>query len=141
MSIQEISIIGALFTWFGCLLAISGMESWLKFRAAGVQREQALAIGRLVFQALNKMEWFFLMVVLTAHFFIKLPEFLHLLFLGLLLILLLQTFLLLPKLDKRAKAQIAGEVLAPANWHILYVLLEGSKMILLLITVLLFLTR
>lgn len=141
MSIQEISIIGALFTWFGCLLAISGMESWLKFRAAGVTREQALSIGRLVFQALNKMEWFFLIVVLTVHFFVELPDYLHVLFLILLIILLVQTAILLPKLDKRAKAQIAGQIVPASKIHVFYVLLEGSKMILLLITVFLFLTR
>jgi hypothetical protein len=79
--------------------------------------------------------------VLITHFFVELPEYLHVLFLVLLIILLIQTAVLLPKLDKRAKAQIAGDIVPASKIHLIYVLLEGSKMILLLITVLLFLTR
>lgn len=141
MSIQEISIIGALFIWFGALLAISGMESWLKFRAPGVERLQALAIGRLVFQVLNKMEWGFLLIVLIAHFFLDLPKNLHLLFLALLLLLLVQTFFLLPKLDKRARIQISGGQVLPSKLHLIYVGLEMVKMILILITAIYFLKR
>jgi len=44
----------------GFVLSISFMEAWLKFQAEGVTQAIGLSIGRLVFGALNKVEWFFL---------------------------------------------------------------------------------
>ncbi|HQW87358.1 MAG TPA: hypothetical protein PLH93_09245, partial [Flavobacteriales bacterium] len=45
------------FVWVGFVCAISFMEAWLKFRAHGVTLPIGLGIGRLVFQALNRVEW------------------------------------------------------------------------------------
>lgn len=45
------------FVWVGFVCAISFMEAWLKFRAEGVTLPIGLGIGRLVFQALNRVEW------------------------------------------------------------------------------------
>lgn len=44
----------SVFVWCGCIIAISFMESWLKFRAPGVTLRIGLNIGKLVFNALNK---------------------------------------------------------------------------------------
>lgn len=44
------------FTWLGMVLAISFLEAPLKFRAPGVDLRTGLAIGRLVFRALNAVE-------------------------------------------------------------------------------------
>ena len=43
--------------WIGFVSAISFMEAWLKFRAPGITIPLGLGIGRLVFNALNKIEW------------------------------------------------------------------------------------
>ncbi len=43
--------------WLGFVCAISFMEAPLKFNAPGVELKQALSIGRIVFRALNRMEW------------------------------------------------------------------------------------
>src|SRR5690554_1127105 len=45
------------FVWIGFVCAISFMEAWLKFRAPGIILALGLGIGRLVFAALNKVEW------------------------------------------------------------------------------------
>lgn len=50
-----ISII-AVFLWLGFVFAISFMEAWIKFRAPGMTLQIGLGIGRLVFNALNKIE-------------------------------------------------------------------------------------
>src|SRR5665647_802388 len=47
------------FLWAGFIGAISFMESWLKFRAPGLTMPVGLNIGKLVFSALNKVEWAF----------------------------------------------------------------------------------
>ena len=43
------------FLWIGFVCAISFMEAWLKFRAPGISVPLGLGIGRLVFNALNKV--------------------------------------------------------------------------------------
>lgn len=52
-------ILVAIFLWSGCILTISFMESWLKFRAPGVILPIGLSIGKMMFNTLNKIEWFF----------------------------------------------------------------------------------
>ena len=52
--------------WLGFVLAISFMEAPLKFRAPGVSRSQALAVGQVVFRALNLVESIFLLAVLQV---------------------------------------------------------------------------
>jgi hypothetical protein len=44
------------FVWLGMVLGISFLEAPLKFRAPGVSLPIGLAIGRLVFRALNALE-------------------------------------------------------------------------------------
>ncbi|MDX9749616.1 MAG: hypothetical protein RBT71_00850 [Flavobacteriales bacterium] len=115
------------FLWVGFVCAISFMEAWLKFRAAGVTVPVGLGIGQLVFGALNKVE-----LVLAAAIAIDLV-------LGrdrrrrLLLaavpatILLVQTLHVLPALDVRAVLVIAGQDPGPSNLHLLFVAMEVVK--------------
>ena len=49
--------------WTGFLLAISGMETPLRFRPEQISLVEALSIGRLVFHALNAVELFFAVVL------------------------------------------------------------------------------
>jgi uncharacterized membrane protein (DUF485 family) len=50
------------FLWIGFVCAISFMEAWLKFRAPGITVPLGLGIGRLIFNALNKVELVFALV-------------------------------------------------------------------------------
>jgi len=52
-----------IFLWAGFVCAISFMEAWLKFRAPGVTLPIGLGIGKLIFAALNKVEWVFGIVI------------------------------------------------------------------------------
>lgn len=52
------------FLWIGFVCAISFMEGWLKFRAPGITLPLGLGIGKLVFNALNKVEWVFAIAIL-----------------------------------------------------------------------------
>jgi uncharacterized membrane protein (DUF485 family) len=57
-----------IYLWIGFVCAISFMEAWLKFRAPGVNLQIGLGIGRLVFNALNKVEWVFAIALMISLF-------------------------------------------------------------------------
>lgn len=128
----------ALTLWLGFVLAISFMESWLKFRAPGINLTLGLGIGRIVFHALNKVEWFFglsiaTMGILSPYAF---PVESKLLFIVIITILMLQTFWLLPTLDQRIERRIQNKPVPKSNAHFLYIGLEMLKTVALLISTL-----
>ncbi len=115
--------------WIGFVSAISFMEAWLKFTAPGITLELGLGIGRIVFSALNKVEWFFAIIIVTDLLFSKKSwgKNLHILLLIPLSILVLQSFWLLPELDKRAIMILDHRPVSPSNLHFLYIILEVLK--------------
>jgi hypothetical protein len=121
------------FIWFGMLLAISFMEAPLKFQAPGVTLPLGLGIGRLVFFALNKMEIVSAVVLIAAFWRARSNSKTEFALLGLVApILLLQTAWLLPALDNRAELVIAGIEQPYSNLHVIYIVLDAIKLILLL---------
>lgn len=125
------------FLWMGFVGAISFMEAWLKFRAPGITISLGLGIGRLVFSALNKVEWFFCIVLMLNLVFMsknKMVKRSLISWLGICFcILLVQTWGLLPILDKRAELYLQGALVPASNVHFYYVVLEVCKEMLLLI--------
>ena len=81
------------------------MEAWLKFRAPGVTLPVGLSIGKLIFTALNRMEWVFVFIIMIWIIpnIRKMPSRFVILSVIILLILLIQTFLFLPELNQRAE--------------------------------------
>lgn len=126
----------AIFIWIGFVCAISFMEAWLKFRAPGITIPLGLGIGRLVFNALNKVEWVLALVILGSYFINKeVPlETESLLVLVPFIIVILQTFWLLPVLDARAELHIRGEHVPPSSMHLVFVAAEVIKVTFLIIT-------
>lgn len=122
--------IGIVFIWIGFVCAISFMEAWLKFQAPGITVPLGLGIGRLVFGALNIMEWVFALVILIDFFRIKpysplknqLPLYISI------VIVALQSIWLLPALDHRAGLLIAGANLGQSTLHFYYVGFEMIKL-------------
>ncbi|MGH2643485.1 MAG: hypothetical protein ACRDE2_06020 [Chitinophagaceae bacterium] len=124
----------ACFLWAGFMGAISFMESWLKFRAEGVQVATGLSIGRLIFKALNRVEWIYLIILWGGYILAKpspLPKDAIAYFI-LSVIMLIQTIFLLPAMDKRAVAKINGQKLGSSSLHIWYPGLELLKFIILI---------
>ena len=117
------------FVWIGFVCAISFMEAWLKFRAPGITVPLGLGIGRLVFNALNKVELVFALAVIINIFWnysdIKKKK--NLAFAIPLTLLFIQTFWLLPALDARAELHIQGQIVPPSNLHFYYVGIELVK--------------
>lgn len=123
--------IASIFIWIGLVCAISFLESWLKFRAPGITLSLGLGIGRLVFNALNTIEWVMAFIVLATLFNLR-PGFTLteiMLFLLPLFILCLQTFWLLPALDLRATARIENQPLPQSNLHFFFAGAEVIKVI------------
>lgn len=122
-------VVGATFLWIGFICAISFMEAWLKFQAPGITVPLGLGIGRLVFDALNHIEWFFAIVIVVTNLYHKATLISRTnAFYGIVAVLLIaQTFWLLPALDKRAEDVILAKEIAPSNLHIYYVALELVK--------------
>ncbi|MEQ6122198.1 hypothetical protein [Reichenbachiella sp. MALMAid0571] len=131
---HPISLI-AVFLWIGFVCAISFMEAWLKFQAPGITLSLGLGIGRLVFDALNKIEWVFVFAVFLSsliskgQFFSAKKLFYYLP----VIILIIQTTWLLPALDARAEMHIQGLEVPSSNLHFYYVALEALKVISLII--------
>ncbi len=117
------------FLWIGFVCAISFMEAWLKFRAPGITLPLGLGIGRIVFAVLNKIEWVFAIAILVNILFDKMEIGLAtIIFLAIpILILVVQTFWILPALDERAGIYLSGEVPPPSSLHIYFVGLELIK--------------
>jgi len=116
--------------WAGLVLGISFIETPLKFNAPGITLPLALGIGRIVFSALNKIEIMCGIGLIATLFWLPLKTkgFYYLLALiaG---ILLLQTFYLLPVLNKRALMVMAGETPPKSVLHHIYVVIEAVKII------------
>jgi uncharacterized membrane protein (DUF485 family) len=133
MTVAQPLALAAAFLWIGFVCAISFLEAWLKFRAPGVTVPIGLGIGRLVFNALNKIEWVFMATMAASALWHQAsPGFLQN---GLLAtiggILLAQTLWLLPALDARAGLHISGEPVPRSNLHIYFIAGELIKISLL----------
>lgn len=124
-------ILVATFLWIGFVLAISFLEAWIKFRAPGVTIPIGLGIGRLVFSALNKVEWFFALLIAINFILVKSQFYTkqNMLFYVPLLLLFLQTIWILPALDTRAELIIQGQTLPASTLHYYYVGMEIIKVI------------
>lgn len=128
--------IAILLFWAGFVSSISFMEAWLKFRASGVTLPVGLSIGKTIFGALNKIEWVFLLASALLVFIsgnLKRGTILNILII-LLVILLIQTFFLLPGLTERANTIIDGGTVGKSMLHIYFGVLEILKVFLLIST-------
>ncbi len=129
------TIIALVFIWIGFVGAISFMEAWLKFQAPNITTELGLGIGQLVFNALNRVEITIALLLVglllvrwmkglkSSCFYLMTP----------LIILLLQTFWLLPRLDERADLIIQHIEVSKSYLHFYYVLLEILKVLFLVL--------
>lgn len=122
------------FVWIGFVCAISFMEAWLKFQAPGITLELGLGIGKLVFGALNKVEWVFSIIILLSLIFTKqnVLKGRNLLLIISIIILIMQTFWLLPVLFERANLHILGLNISERSFvHYFYIIIEVVKVVLL----------
>jgi hypothetical protein len=115
--------------WWGAVVAISFLETPLKFRVPGITMPLALGVGRLVFRALNVLESGFALVVAVGLLgsATDLRASSWVLFAAICLILLVQGGFLRPALDRRATALANGVSIPPSRLHSLYIGGEVAK--------------
>ena len=113
--------------WLGMVLAISFLEAPLKFRAEGLELRVGLAIGRIVFRALNIAEvvW---AVVIALCLSVTGPSGLVLVLAAVTAVLLaVQLLLVRPRLSRRSARVLAGQD-APRSRAHAYIGLEALKL-------------
>lgn len=119
--------------WLGMVSAISFMEAPLKFRAPGLALPVGLAIGRIVFRALNTAEvgWAVLIAVALS---IHAPSIPATLAAGIAIALLaVQLGVVRPRLNHRSDRVLAGADVPRSASHHAYIALEVSKAIALIV--------
>lgn len=133
-SIKNPTAIALTFLWLGFVFAISFLEAWLKFQAPGITLELGLGIGKLVFNALNKIEWVLAIIIVLSMLASRQNPIKgkNLLVVITIVILLLQSFWLLPELFVRANLHIQEQSVSSSSFaHYTYITLEVIKVVLL----------
>lgn len=114
--------------WIGFILAISFVETPVRFEVESLKQADVLAIGHRVFHALNYAEIGFATIIAISLFATR-PSALCLCVAGIAIaILAVQTWMLFGILDERTLAKIAGEELPDSPWHLVYIGLELIKL-------------
>lgn len=129
LSIRSIT---ALF-WLGFFMAISFMEAPIKFSAPGLSMVEGLQIGKIVFKILNTCEWIFLFIILTTCVVKKTASKGFYLISTASIILISETYWLLPILNYNADKIIRGGFVINHSPHWIYILLEIIKVPILLL--------
>ena len=119
--------------WAGLIGGISFLEAPLKFQAPGITIPLGLGIGQLVFQALNKIEIVLAIIILACSLPAPLKNFRSILLFSVTILLMLDTFWLLPILDERAKLVLAGNAPIKSYHHILYIIIDTIKFLSLIV--------
>ncbi|WP_205711156.1 hypothetical protein [Hymenobacter sp. HDW8] len=125
-------LVAALFLWAGMVGGISFLEAPLKFTAPHITLPLGVGIGRIVFHALNKVEIGLCALAVVSVLYLRPDRRVGAGLALLSLVLLLQTFWLLPALDVRAEALLSGNPPQPNSLHLLYIVAEVVKLLLLL---------
>ncbi|MGI5501025.1 hypothetical protein [Lentzea sp. CA-135723] len=116
--------------WLGMVVAIS-IEAPLKFRAPGITLPLGLGIGRLVFRALNAAEIVLATTTAVTFALAPRPAPATVLLVALAVTLAVQVAALRPRLEARAAVIIAGETPPRSSAHLVYIALEGLKVLML----------
>jgi hypothetical protein len=133
---DAVVLIAVPFVWLGMILAISFIETPLKFRAPGITVPLGLGIGRLVFRVLNAAE-FVLAATLTLAALTStagrstiegVPT---TVLIALWTLLVVQVAVLRPRLDRRARQVIQGHGPPRSHLHLAYIAAECAKVLLL----------
>jgi len=114
--------------WLGMVLAISFLEAPLKFRAKGLELPVGLAIGRIVFRALNIAEVIWA-VVIALCLSVTGPSGPVLVLAALTAVLLaVQLLVVRPRLNRRSARVLAGQDAPRSRAHHAYIGLEALKL-------------
>lgn len=127
--------------WAGVLIGVSFLAAPVKFMAPSLSLVVAMEVGREEFHALNFAETGFAVVTLVLAALARPGRTIWLGFALAAMLVIGQGLWLLPVLDARAEMIIQGDTPPAAPWHSLYIAAEILKLLVLLVTGWLALTR
>ncbi len=118
--------------WVGLILGVSFLAAPIKFRAESLTLPVAVDVGRATFHAFAKVEWLLSAVLVVAAVrsigsSTPMESLDGALLAGALGIVVVQAFWLLPLLDVRVAAVIAGTPPPPSHLHTIFAVLEFVK--------------
>ncbi|MDR3661957.1 MAG: hypothetical protein P4L86_16505 [Mycobacterium sp.] len=125
--------IATTFVWLGMVLAISFLEAPLKFRAPNVTLQIGLGIGRMVFRALNSVETVFAVTIVVAAAAGRPSAAVTAAFAVAVTALVVQLVAVRPRLNRRSDEVLAGREGPRSRGHYVYVALELTKVIALVV--------
>lgn len=114
--------------WVGLLAGVSFIATPAKFYAPGLSRPVALEIGRTTFAIWNNVEWFLLTATTLALLEAKAGLFALAGAAVLNLLLLIQSMILLPGLNRRVAAILAGGRPPSSSDHATYIAIDLFKL-------------
>ena len=114
--------------WLGMVLAISFLEAPLKFRAKGLELPVGLAIGRIVFRALNIAEVVWAVVIAVCLTIAPSSRPVLVLAVAAAVLLAVQLVVVRPRLNRRSAAVLAGQDAPRSRAHHAYIGLEALKL-------------
>jgi hypothetical protein len=114
--------------WLGMVLAISFLEAPLKFRAEGLELRVGLAIGRIVFRALNVAEVLWAVVIAVCLTIAGATGPLVVLAAVTGVLLTVQLLAVRPRLNRRSAHVLAGQDAPRSGAHHAYIGLEALKL-------------
>jgi len=122
------------FVWLGMVLAVSFLETPLKFRAPEVTVRIGLGIGRLVFRALNTVEAVLAVALVVASVVGGAAGRSVVSSVVVVAVLVVQLGLIRPRLTHRSNRVLTGAKSPGSRSHYAYVALEVVKVIALIAT-------
>jgi len=114
--------------WLGMVFAISFLEAPLKFRAKGLELPVGLAIGRIVFRALNIAEVVWAVVIAVCLSVIGPSGPVLVLAAVTAVLLAVQLLVVRPRLNRRSARVLAGQEAPRSRAHHAYIGLEALKL-------------
>lgn len=109
---------------FASLASLSFVATPVKFLAEGVPIANLLAVGRVTFRASLALE-----IVLLSTLALVVPKHGRVLVCCAATLLLAQWLLLMPELDARTLARMAGAVPAPSSLHLWWIVLDAARLL------------
>lgn len=126
---HAISILAVL--WLGLLIGVSFIATPVKFTAPTLTLPVALDVGLVTFALFSKIEWAIATLLIVNVFVARPSRIVEVAILLAGLIVLFQALYLLPVLDERIAAVVAGSPQPSSVHHEIYVWLEAAKVLLL----------
>ena len=128
-------LLAVIFLWLGIFIAVSFLETPIKFQVPGMTLPVALELGKLMFGISTDIQ----LGLMVFIFFILIKErklhnrFEFITFGFISILLLLEKFWMLPVLDARADLLSAGKAAPPSELHYYFIYAESAKLILLVL--------